>query len=186
MEHHLSWFDRLRVERLIWSLDQQLYDLPRRSRITTRREVRANLLTAAQDVGTRQALRGVGSSRQLAQDYLSAELGSGPRHSWIAATYFAVGVPLVLDYFLGESASAYRQAVVSADPHATGTHVWQGVAWLQNSVTFTFDHGHASQTGGSWTVLVYVLWLAGVIACGRLWRLLPLRRSQAPTAPATD
>ncbi|MEU1593627.1 hypothetical protein ABZ468_12425 [Streptomyces sp. NPDC005708] len=184
MQHSLSRLDRLRVERLVWSLDQQLYDLPRHSRITTRREVRANLLAAAQDVGTGQALRRVGSSRQLAQDYLTAELGPGPRHSWIAATYFAVTGPLVLNFFLGESASAYQQAVTSTDPQATGTHVWQGVTWLQNAVTFTFDHGHASRTGGSWTVLVYVLWLAGTIACGRLWRLIHVRQGQAPTAPS--
>ncbi|MFG1807319.1 hypothetical protein [Streptomyces sp. NPDC049040] len=186
MQHSLNWLDRLRVERLIWSLDQRLYDLPRRSRIATRREVRANLLAAAQDIGTGQALRRVGSSRQLAQDYLNAELGSEPRHSWTAAACFGLTVPLILNFFLDESASAYQQAVTAADPQATGTHVWQGVTWLQNGITFTFDHGHATRTGGSWTVLVYVLWLAGAIACGRLWRLLPARRRQAPPAPSHD
>ncbi|MFJ5534669.1 hypothetical protein [Streptomyces sp. NPDC093261] len=37
----------------------------------------------------------MGGSRQLAQDYLAAELGPGPRHSCVAAAYFAAAVPLV-------------------------------------------------------------------------------------------
>ena len=47
MDHRISWFERLRIEWVVWSLDQRLYDLPRRSRIEKRREVRANLITAA-------------------------------------------------------------------------------------------------------------------------------------------
>jgi hypothetical protein len=186
MQHTVTWPDRLRIERLIWFLDQQLYDLPRKRRIDTRREVRANLLAAAQEVGAKEALRRVGASRQLAESYLSAELGSGPRHSWIAATYFAALVPLALNFFLSEATNAYAQAVTAADPHATGTHTWHGVTWLQNAVTFTFDHGVASHSGGSWTVLVYVLWIAGTIACGRLWRLLPLHRGSTPATPGAE
>ena len=33
MPHNVSWFDRMRIERVVWMLDQRLYDLPRRSRI---------------------------------------------------------------------------------------------------------------------------------------------------------
>lgn len=51
----LRWRDRLRVERVVWSLDQQLYDLPRASRLATRREVQENLLCAAHDIGTTPA-----------------------------------------------------------------------------------------------------------------------------------
>ncbi len=54
MSDALTWMDRLRIERVVWALDQRLYDLPRRSRIAKRREVRQNLLTAAQDIGTRR------------------------------------------------------------------------------------------------------------------------------------
>ena len=57
MAHKLTWSDRLRIERVVWMLDQRLYDIPRESRLAHRREVRLNLLSAAQDIGTRAALR---------------------------------------------------------------------------------------------------------------------------------
>ena len=55
MADKLTWSDRLRIERVVWMLDQRLYDIPRESRIAHRREVRLNLLSAAQDIGTRAA-----------------------------------------------------------------------------------------------------------------------------------
>ena len=66
MPHNVSWFDRMRIGRVVWMLDQRLYDLPRRSRIDKRREVRANLRAAASDIGTREALARLGNSRDLA------------------------------------------------------------------------------------------------------------------------
>ena len=68
MPHAITWIDRLRIEGTVWALDQRIYDLPRQSRIAKRREVRANLLTAASDVGTSAALRNLGGSRRLAVD----------------------------------------------------------------------------------------------------------------------
>ena len=65
MPHTVTWIDRLRIERVVWTLDQRLYDLPRRTRIETRREVRQNLLTGARDVGTTQALQNLGGSAEL-------------------------------------------------------------------------------------------------------------------------
>jgi hypothetical protein len=173
MPHNVTWLDRLRIERLVWALDQQLYSLPSRSRVAKRREVRANLLTAAHDVGTTRALRRLGTSGQLAEEYLNAELGDGPRHSWLAAACFATSVPLLLNYFLDEAVSAYQQAIAATDTHATGTFTWHGVSFLQDTVIYTFDQGNGSHTGGAWTPLVYVLWLIGTVLCGRLWRLLP-------------
>jgi hypothetical protein len=66
MDRPLTWIDRLRIERVVWLLDQRLYDIPRESRIAHRRDVRQNLLAAASDVGTGAALRNLGSSAQLA------------------------------------------------------------------------------------------------------------------------
>ena len=57
MTHSINWIDRLRIERVVWALAQRLYDLPRRSRIAKRREVRENLLTAANDIGASEAMR---------------------------------------------------------------------------------------------------------------------------------
>jgi hypothetical protein len=175
MPHTLTAFDRIRIERLVWALDQRLYDLPRRSRIAKRREVRANLHAAAADHGAREALRRVGSSRTLAQEYLGAELGDGPHHSWASAAYFAALVPLLLNYVLSEAASAYSTALTAAHPAVSGTFTWHGVSYLQSPLTFTAVQGDVSHDGGAWTPLVWALWLIGTIACGRLWRLLPTR-----------
>ncbi|BFU47645.1 hypothetical protein [Krasilnikovia sp. MM14-A1004] len=182
MSDTINGLDRLRIERLVWSLDQQLYDLPRAQRVATRREVRANLREAARDVGTAEALRRVGGSRRLAQQYLIAEFGDRPRHSWIGAAYAAVLVPLVLDYFLGEAGNAFQSGVTAADPHATGTYVWSGVSWLQSTATYTFSNGTASSHGGAWTPFTYLVWLVVTIAGGRLWRLRFRRRAAAGPA----
>ncbi|MFE0463191.1 hypothetical protein ACFW1A_28450 [Kitasatospora sp. NPDC058965] len=178
MPHTVTRLDRLRIERVVWSLDQRLYDLPSATRIARRREVRANLLAAAAEVGTTQALRRLGGSRALAQEYLEAELGAGPRHSWMAAALFLFTTPLVLNFFLDEAANAYQQAIAAAGPHSDGTFTWSGVTGLQSSVTVALHQGEATRTGGAWTPLAWVLLLAGGIACGRLWRALPRRRPQ--------
>lgn len=184
MPQTVGWLDRLRIERLVWTLDQQIYDLPRQSRVATRREVRANLLDAARDVGTAEALRRVGGSRGLAEQYLVAEFGEGPRHSWIATAYAAALVPLLLNYVLGEAASAFRHGVTAADPHATGTFVWSGVSWLQTSSTYMFTDGSSTGVGGAWTPLTYLLWFAVTVGAGRLWRIRRVRARRRGAAAA--
>lgn len=182
MPHHVNAFDRLRIERLVWSLDQRLYDLPRSRRIATRREVRANLLEAAHDVGTGEALRRVGNSRSLAEQYLVAEFGDNPRHSWVGAAYAAGLMPLLLNFFLAEAANAFQSGVTATNPQATGAYVWSGVSWLQSATTYTFTDGTATTHGGAWTPLAYALWLLVTAAAGRLWRLRFRRRPVVATA----
>ncbi|HWG24938.1 hypothetical protein [Actinospica sp.] len=172
MPRKLTALDRIRIEGLVWALDQRLYDLPRGSRVAKRREVRANLLEAARDHGAGEALRRIGGSHTLAREYLGAELGDRPRHSWIAAAYFAAFVPLILSFGLNEVSSAYAQGLAAAHPAALGTYTWSGVSYLQSPLTFTIDQGDVTRSGGAWTPIVYVVWVVGTIACGRLWRLL--------------
>ncbi|GAA4587915.1 hypothetical protein BJY16_008380 [Actinoplanes octamycinicus] len=179
----IGWFDRLRIERLVWMLDQQLYDLPRAQRIATRREVRANLVEASADVGTTEALRRIGGSRGLAEQYLRAEFGDRPRHSWIGAVFAAGLLPLLLNFVLSEAARAFQDGVVAA--HGAGTFTWSGVAGLQTALTVTVTgDGLVSRSGGGWTPLAYVLWALAVIAFGRLWRLR--FRSSHVAATSTD
>ena len=183
MPHKLTLFDRIRIERLVWALDQRLYALPRSSRIAKRREVRANLLEASADHGAREALRRIGRSGDLARDYLGAEFGDRPHPSWTAAAYFAGLVPLLLNFALSEAANAYAQALT--DAHTTsGSFTYGGVSFLQSPLTFTVGQDGVTHSGGAWTPIVYVLWLVGAIACGRLWRALPTprRRQQTPVA----
>jgi hypothetical protein len=185
MQQKLSWLDRIRIERVVWTLDQRLYDLPRASRVATRREVRQNLIAAAGDVGTRTALRQLGDTSSLASEYLGAHFGSGPRHSWLAAGLFLVTYPFLMFAFLSEATNGFADGVVAAKAHATGTYTWSGIELLQTKVTYTFTNGHWTSVGGamsafSWTVLV-----VGTVAAGRLWRALPVSRS-ASGGPLAD
>jgi hypothetical protein len=175
MTHSVSSIDRIRIERLVWALDQRIYDLPRRSRIAMRREVRDNLLAAAHDVGTTEALRRVGTSHELARQYLTAEFGDGLRHSWMAASLYCAGFPPLVNFFLGEVMSGYQAGITAGSPHAAGTFTWSGVSYLQHPIVYTFAGGHAGYTGGDWSLVCYAAWLAGTILAGRLWRLRPLR-----------
>jgi hypothetical protein len=176
MTHALTWFDRLRIERAVWALDQRLYDLPRRSRIAKRREVRENLLTAAHDIGAKDALRNLGDSRQLAAEYLSAEFGDGARPSWVAAALFLLTGQLILTSILSEAALAFGDGVTAADPDATGTFTWSGIRYLQDTVTFTFVHGDGDHVGGAWTPLAWAIWIVATILVGRLWRVASVWR----------
>ncbi len=178
-DHAINLIDRLRIERVVWALDQQIYDLPRAARISTRREVRQNLRAAARDVGTTEAIRRLGGSRALANEYLTAEFGVGPRHSWMAAAFWVGLVPLVLTSLLTDAADTYRQGIVAAAPATSGTYTWSGIAHVQTATTFTFDQGTmTSMTGGDWVTrpLPWIILLGGAILVGRLWRLLPVWR----------
>jgi hypothetical protein len=186
MPHTVTWLDRLRIERVVWGLDQRLYDLPRASRIAKRREVRENLLAAAADIGARDALQRLGNSRELAAEYLTAEFGDGPRPSWIAAAVFLLTGQLVFTSLLSDAASAFGEGVAAADPHASGTFTWSGISYLQDAVTYTFVDGHGTQVGGAWTPLAWVLWLAAAALVGRLWRFPAVWRRRRAVATAAS
>jgi hypothetical protein len=183
MTNTVRWTDRLRIERAVWSLDQRLYDLPRKSRIAKRREVRENLLIAANDIGTGEALRNIGNSRQLAAEYLSAEFGDEARPSWVAAVTMLFAGQLLLTALLSEAASAFSDGMVAAAPNVTGTFTWSGIRYLQDTVTFTFVNGKANQVGGAWTPLAWCIWIVATVLAGRLWRVASLWRGRRRTKP---
>jgi hypothetical protein len=170
MPYAVTLIGRMRIERLVWALDQRLYDLPTRSRVACRREVRQNLLTAAQEAGTTEALRRIGSSQALAREYLSAEYGDRPRHSWIAAACVAALIPLLLMFITDATAAGNTAAIIAVDPHATGTFTVPGITFLESATVYTFSDGQYSMSGGAWTPACYVLMAAAIIAAGRLWR----------------
>jgi hypothetical protein len=176
MTQPISWIDRLRIERVVWALDQRLYDLPRRSRVAKRREVRENLLTAANDIGADDAMRNLGSTRELAAEYRDAEFGDGPRPSWVAAATFLISTQLLLTWVLAEAANAFGDGIAAAHPNATGTFRWPGIRYLQDTVTYTFVDGHGSSVGGAWTPLTWAIWIFATVLVGRLWRIRLRRR----------
>ena len=172
-----SLFDRLRIERAAWSLDQRLYDLPRKTRIAHRRELRANVLAAAEDLGTSVALRDVGDVATLAKDYREAAFGTGPRHSWTAAGLFLFTATIVLTSMLFDASEGFGAGVLAGNPSASGTYRWGGIPYLQNEVVYTVGRGDYRFIGGAFTPLTWLLLAAGTIAVGRLWRALPRQRS---------
>ena len=170
MAHELSWSDRLRIERVVWMLDQRLYDIPRESRIAHRREVRLNLLSAAQDIGTSTALRNIGTSAQLAAAYLAAEFGDRPRHSWLAAGLWAATSLLVVTAVLSDAANGFAAGVIAANPHAAGAYHWGGLTLLQGNVIARAAGGQTTVSGGGLTPAAWVLWVLIAVMVGRLWR----------------
>lgn len=181
MSNNVNLLDRLRIERVVWSLDQRLYDLPSRTRIAKRRELRSNLLDAARDIGTSTALRDVGDSATLAAEYLDAELGRGPRHSWMAAGVFLLTSALVLTSIFFDAAAAFGDGILAGAPDAAGTFTWPGISYLQSAVTYTVSGGEHTFVGGAFTPLTWALLTIGTIAIGRLWRALPMWRRRRST-----
>jgi hypothetical protein len=178
MPHTMTWLDRMRIERLVWALDQRLYDLPRQSRIAKRREVRENLRAATIDVGTTTALRNLGNSRQLAADLRVADFGDEARPAWVTAALFFLTGSLFFTAFLGEAASAFGDGIKAVNPNATGTFTWSGIRYLQDTVTYTFADGKEDSVGGAWTPLAWALWLVATVLVGRLWRVVSVWRQR--------
>jgi len=173
MSTNLTLLDRLRIEGRVWALDQQLYDLPRKQRVATRREVRSNLVSAAQSVGLREAFANLGTTRELAEQYLEAQYGTAPRASWMSAAVFLLTAVLVLTSIFTDAARAFADGLLATSPQATGTFSWHGIAYLQSDVDYTIRNGQVDFAGGAMTPLAYVLLAIAAAAVGRLWRLLP-------------
>jgi hypothetical protein len=124
--------DRLRLELLLQRLDYHLSDLPGARRRQVRREIRANALAAAADVGLRRAVANLGHPRVLAAGYLAAEgrpLPQFRKGAWWAAAALAAYVVAALIFTTGfldgaEAASdldrplttSFLGAVVEANP----------------------------------------------------------------------
>lgn len=176
MPHSMTLIDRLRIELVVWSLDQRLYDLPRQSRIAKRREVRENLHAAVQEIGTKAALRNLGNSRQLAAEFRAAEFGDKPQPAWLTAAVYLFTGQLILTALLSEAAIAFGNGIKAVNPHVTGTFTWSGVHYLQESVTYTITNGDMAFVGGAWTPLAWAIWIVSTIVVGRLWRAIPIRR----------
>ncbi len=179
MASRLTWIDRLRIERVVWTLDQRLYDIPRESRLAHRREVRENLLSAAQDVGTTVALRNLGTSAQLAAAYLTVEFGDRPRHSWTAAALWAATSMLVVTAVLADAANGFAAGIAAGTPHSAGTYHWGGLWLLQDGVSVKAAGGHTTVSGGGLSLAGWVGWVLIAVMVGRLWRAPGTWRARA-------
>jgi hypothetical protein len=171
MDTTLSWLDRLRIERAIWTLDAHVQNLPGRSRKAIRREIRANLRAATAEVGSAQAIRQLGNLRRLAADYLDAEYGDGSRPHWGKAVFWVLAVEAVLLGLLLAGLSAFIAGVEAANPAPSGTYNWDGLSALGIGGTVSYEDGAFAGISLGFTQWFLCYLLAAVVLGGRLWRL---------------
>ena len=95
----------------------------------------------------------MGDSGTLAAEYLDAELGPGPRHSWLAAGVFLLTTVLLLDVGALRRRRRLRRRHPRRQPDADGTFTWPGIGYLQTEVTYTVSGGEHSFVGGAFTPL---------------------------------
>jgi hypothetical protein len=169
----LTWLDRLRVERAVWTVDVLISALPARRQRAILGELRSNLTAAAAEVGIREALRRLGGLRQLAGGYLDAELGEGrPRPSWLRGLLWALAVEAVLLAATFAGNQAFMDGVRAGDPNATGTYAWHALAPLVPGETVTLHDGAVGSLGLTfWAPGVVLICVAAFALGARVWRL---------------
>ncbi len=180
MTSNLTRIERLRIEWTVWAFDYLLINMPHRLRVAKRREMRADLLAAAADVGIPEALRQLGSLRRLAADYLDAQYGErGPRPSfWRGATWMALLLPIM--FAIEDLGKWSFLDGVRAIPHATGVFHYAGLKFLGLDFTYTFADGRNVASGWSQSVTAVELayMFAAFLIGARTWRLLASWRSR--------
>jgi hypothetical protein len=174
----MTWKDRIRIERAVWTFDSYLRNLPRKSRIAKRHELRVNLRAASADVGANEALRRLGNIRTMAAEYLVTEYG-GPGPSWIATAYFLFAAFYFMFWFLNARIDAFKAGAIAANPHLTGTFHLTGVSYVFTNGKFIFTNGKVFEVGGTLLPLVYVGIFALAVLVGRLWRAIPAVRQRS-------
>ncbi len=158
--------DRLRLDWYLIRLDWHLQDYPQKAARAIKREIKADLLTAAAETGMPAALAALGSPAVLAHGYLT-ELGR-PRPRFTAG---AIAAALVV------GALWYMQIAYAIGALDTLEAVGGGAATLTvlgSAMTYTHTAAEISVEGAfSWQWLA--VWIgAGVLAFlpgSRIWRL---------------
>jgi len=175
MTETLTWTDRMRIERAVWTLDTYLQNLPRKSRVSKRRELRVNLRAASADVGADEALRRLGNLRTIAAEYVVAEFG-GPAPSLTVAMCVMLPAFALMFWLSNARIDAFRNGAIAANPHLTGMFHMSGVTYVLTNDTLTFANGKMTEVGGTLLPLVYVCIIALTVLAGRLWRAIPILR----------
>lgn len=162
----LGLADRLRLDRYLIRLDWHLQDYPGTAARAIRREIKADLLSAATEIGMPAALDALGSPAVLAHGYLT-ELGR-PRPRFTAGAIAAgLAIGAVWSMQVAYAFGALDTLAAVGDASVTLTS-------LGTSMTYTRTASQISVEGAlTWPWLV--LWLAvGLVAfslASRLWRL---------------
>ena len=167
----MNLIDRLRIDRTVWTLDAYVQSLPGRNRKAIRQELRANLIAAAADGGTRAAIRRLGPVRRLAVHYLENEYGDRARPRWLRGTLWAVAVGLAILFLAFVGHAGFLAGIEAADAHPEGAYPWRGLTLLGVSGRATYVDDRLSASGLSFSLWNVVYPLAALILGGRLWRL---------------
>ena len=185
----LHWSDRLRLERVIWTLDTYLQSLPARARRAVRREMRANLRASAAEVGVS---RGCAWTRQRAP--ARDRLPRGGVRRW-AASQPAESVRLDTGgradsrdvVFVG--AFRVQDGVEAANQRPNGTYAWGGwdLLGVRGEVTYADGQFEGFDLWFMPWVLLYPL--VFFLVSARSWRVVSLwwrRRRPAPARRSDD
>ena len=175
MTETLTWTDRIRIERAVWTLDTYLQKLPRKSRVSKRRELRVNLRAASADVGVHEALQRLGNIRTIAAEYVVAEYG-GPGPDYFVAMCVMLPAFALMFWLSNARIDAFRSGAIAANPHLTGMFHMTGIAYVLTNDTLTFANGKMTEVGGTLLPLVYVCVVVLTVLAGRLWRAIPALR----------
>jgi hypothetical protein len=159
---------KLRIESVVKRLDWQLQGrVPRSRRREIRRELRANLAAAAEQVGTDEAVRRLGDVRDLAAEYLEFETG---RLRIRAGVYAALVVVVFLEVLGLALLESFRAGFEAGD----GTGRWHYSLWPY-SIEGTAGPRDSWSISIAWPGL-FGLPLLAFLIWARSWRLLARRR----------
>lgn len=165
--HRLSTADALRWDWYLIRFSWGMQDYPRKEYRRIKRELRAETRAAAADVGMRQALRGLGHPRILAEGYI-AEYGKRlPRYT-TGAVAAGLAVGLILYLFV-----AYSLGALDAIESMGGGSVTRYPFGSETVFTSTAEEISVASVGSPGWLLVYGT--AAVVAFvlgSRLWRAL--------------
>jgi hypothetical protein len=173
----MTLVDRLRIERVLWTVDILIHDIRTRGRRTIRRELRANLQAAAQEKGVGAAIRRLGPLRPLARGYLDAQYGEGARRPrWMGALWWVFVCAILINAILDIGVVGFREGVQAANPNDNGTYLWNQLSALglpTARISLVDGRPHLFEVSLPWVLLLYLA--AAAILGGRLWRLVPRR-----------
>ncbi|MBX6752132.1 MAG: hypothetical protein IRY85_21135 [Micromonosporaceae bacterium] len=174
----LTFIDRLRIERAVWTVDTYLSVLPMRRQRDIRRELRANLRASAAQVGARTAVRNLGNLRRLSYEYLSAEYRGRPWPTPLKGLAWVLVVEVVLFTAWLTAVDSYRDGLAAAGaPPGTYSFRWP-LFGLGSQVTVDSSSEFPVQVF-TLSLLEFLAWLAAIFVLGsRLWRVIPRWRDR--------
>ncbi|MBN1093718.1 hypothetical protein JKP75_14850 [Blastococcus sp. TML/M2B] len=168
--------DRVRIERAVQSYDWwlDLRGAPRRRRRELRTELRSNLRDATAHVGSRAAVSGLGSTRQMAAEVVPED---PTRPRWTAGLQ-AGGAALAIAVLVALLAGlAWADGAMSADANSPA----RGSVALLPGSSMEYEplgDGFSVSTGVGWLPLAVGVLV--FVAVARPWRAL---RAQTSTVP---